>query len=380
MNGAMGAIDYADVPVDVGDPDAYLAEMEQCHRALTAIRSGPWLDAQNFPPLTFAVPGLIPEGTTLLAGPPKVGKSWLALSMALSVAVGGRALGVLPVNQRTVLYMGLEDGDRRMQARIRSLIPGDPIPEKFNYLTRPAESVRTTIRAWLREHADTGLIVVDVLAKVAERARPGESQYAADYRSVGQFQELMTDNPGASLLIVHHTRKAGSDDFIDASSGTQGLSGAADAIGILSRDRHSNEGLIAITGRDVDEHEYGLRREASGGWRLAGDNLEIAREAASHTRTTARLGRQGDRMREIVQFVNSRESTTPRDVAIALNLTNKEAGTYLGRALDADLIDKAERGTYLPLGQTVESVEVLKTTRAFNNSTHTTPVPEALTS
>jgi hypothetical protein len=48
-------------------------------KLLMAIRTGAWLDEQTFPPLRYAVPGLIPEGFTLLIGPPKAGKSWLVL-------------------------------------------------------------------------------------------------------------------------------------------------------------------------------------------------------------------------------------------------------------------------------------------------------------
>ena len=44
---------------------------------LAGLHTGAWLDMQEFPPLAFAVPGIIPEGFTLLVGPPKAGKSWL---------------------------------------------------------------------------------------------------------------------------------------------------------------------------------------------------------------------------------------------------------------------------------------------------------------
>lgn len=58
-----------------------------------------------FPPLRYAVEGLIPEGSTLFAGPPKVGKRWFLLGCALAIASGGRVLGCLQVEPRPVLYM-----------------------------------------------------------------------------------------------------------------------------------------------------------------------------------------------------------------------------------------------------------------------------------
>src|SRR5699024_1661341 len=85
------------------------------------LRPGDWLDAQVFPPLGYAVPGIIPEGFGLLAAPPKAGKSWFALGVLLDVARGARTLGGVDTGPaRPVLYMALEDGDRRLQGRART--------------------------------------------------------------------------------------------------------------------------------------------------------------------------------------------------------------------------------------------------------------------
>jgi hypothetical protein len=52
--------------------------------------------AKVLPPVRWAVPAILPEGLTLLAGKPKQGKSWLGLSLALAIGLGGFALGKLP--------------------------------------------------------------------------------------------------------------------------------------------------------------------------------------------------------------------------------------------------------------------------------------------
>jgi RecA-family ATPase len=75
---------------------------------LANLRTGDWLDSIEFPPLRYAIPELLPEGFTLLAGSPKVGKSWLVLDMLLSVAGAGKALSSIPVLEpRPVLYLSL---------------------------------------------------------------------------------------------------------------------------------------------------------------------------------------------------------------------------------------------------------------------------------
>ncbi|MDP8969802.1 MAG: AAA family ATPase, partial [Actinomycetota bacterium] len=123
-------------PAVQGETPGQAAEREAAERAaqlLAGLKNGEWLDAQEFPALTFAVPGLIPEGSTLLVGPPKIGKSWFVLACALAVASGGRALSTIKVEQRPVFYLALEDGDRRLQERCRILLPGEPIPAAFDY-------------------------------------------------------------------------------------------------------------------------------------------------------------------------------------------------------------------------------------------------------
>ena len=54
--------------------------------------TGPVLRDRHFPPVQWAVPGILPEGYSLLVGSSKVGKSWLCLSFLHAVAEGGKAL------------------------------------------------------------------------------------------------------------------------------------------------------------------------------------------------------------------------------------------------------------------------------------------------
>ncbi len=78
---------------------------------------------KELPPVRYVVPGYIAEGLTVLAGRPKLGKSWLALDLAVAVATGGAALGSIRVEQGDVLYLALEDNERRLQKRLMQLLP-----------------------------------------------------------------------------------------------------------------------------------------------------------------------------------------------------------------------------------------------------------------
>ncbi len=90
---------------------------EARERMTSLVPSFQYLDElaeQTFPETLWVVPDLLPEGLTLLAAKPKLGKSWLALGLALAVASGGVALGKVPVNQGAVLYLALEDSPKRL--------------------------------------------------------------------------------------------------------------------------------------------------------------------------------------------------------------------------------------------------------------------------
>ena len=95
---------------------------------LAEMFNGAWLDTQEFPPLEYAVAGIVPEGFGLLVSPPKAGKSWLVCGIGLACAAGGLALGRIRVDKRPVLYLALEDGQRRLQSRCRRIMCDQPIP------------------------------------------------------------------------------------------------------------------------------------------------------------------------------------------------------------------------------------------------------------
>jgi len=324
---------------------------------LAGIRDGAWLDAQTFPPLRYAVPDLLPEGFALLVGPPKIGKSWFVINTLLGRAAGGYALGTIPVTEpRRVLYLALEDSDRRMQDRCRALLGTDePIPPLFHYLTvvEPGQLL-ATIDAFMTRHPQTALVVVDTLGKIMPAALPGESAYQRDYRVGSALQQVARDHPGLAVVVCHHDRKATSSDFIDSVSGTHGLAGAADSVLVLTRDRSERAGLLQLTGRDIPEGEYALILDDGRHWRLDGSDLATAAARARDLRATAGLG---DRSAEVISFVGKHpQGATPAEVAAALGMDPRAAATYLGRAEAAGRICKPRRGLYTPVVTVVSVV------------------------
>ena len=340
-------------------------------KLLSTLRDGAWLDRQEFPPLAYAVPGLIPEGSVLLVGPPKIGKSWLVLTIALAAAAGGKALG-LEIPKRPVLYLALEDGDRRLQDRCRRLLGGDPIPEEFKYQTRIEPGrILDTIGAWLHWQTDPSLVILDTLGKVLPPTQLGEDRYQRDYRVGSALKRIVDEVPGTTLLVNHHDRKASAEDFVDSVSGTHGLAGAADTIVVLTRDRQEVLGKVQVTGRDVAEGEYAVYFRDGAVWELHGHDLEAAREKAQAMRATSGVS---DRMLDVVMYAYEHPEGVRRgDVATALDLDPRQASVYLSRAVAANRLKRAERGLYVP----VASVALLAPEASTdNNATHITPPVE----
>jgi AAA domain/Bifunctional DNA primase/polymerase, N-terminal len=318
---------------------------EDAEGLLAGVRDGAWLSAQDFPALEYAVPGLIPEGLTLLVGPPKAGKSWLTLNLLLAVASGGVALGKIKAGSpRRVFYLALEDGDRRMQGRCRQLLGGrNDVPALFTYQTRLAGAVVPTMRAWMERHSDTGLIVVDTLGKVMPPSGIGESAYQRDYRVGSELKALADEYRGLAVVVLHHDRKATAEDFVDAVSGTHGLAGSADTIAVLARKRQAKEGVLRITGRDVAENEYALTVTSGAMWELDGDDLD---EAASKAASRTAEQQLGDRSAELLAMVRQQGRISSAE---AVEKFGSSAYEYLRRLVASGRIDKAERGWYVAL-------------------------------
>ena len=183
------------------------------------------------PATKFVVEGLLPEGLHILAGSPKVGKSWLALWICFQVSKGELVWG-LTTTAGTVLYLCLEDSYTRIQNRLFQLTDDAPNTLHFANLSGSiGDGLENQITAFLSEHPDTNLIVIDTLQKIRDII-PDSNSYASDYRDLSSLKNL-AESHHIAILLVHHLRKMKDDDPMNMISGTTGLSGAADSNFVL---------------------------------------------------------------------------------------------------------------------------------------------------
>jgi len=93
------------------------------------------LQTKQFTPVRIILPDLIPEGLTILAGKPKIGKSFLALDVCMAVAANCFVLGQTKPVQGDALYLALEDSQRRLKKRMDKLMQAQAWPERLQLHT-----------------------------------------------------------------------------------------------------------------------------------------------------------------------------------------------------------------------------------------------------
>lgn len=215
--------------------------------------------AATFPEPKWIIPDILPEGVTTLVAPPKIGKSWLALDVAITTSIGGVVLN-RRVPKIGSLYLSLEDNARRLQHRIvkqTSLEDLPVIPRDCHITTAwPCDGERFVyLHNYIEANPEIKVIIVDTLMRFAP-VRDGNdyAQTTAVFAAIRRFAE----DRGVSLLIVHHARKGsqeGGGDYIDGVLGSTGIAGGSDATISITRRRGQHDGVMRITGREVPEQE-----------------------------------------------------------------------------------------------------------------------------
>lgn len=289
------------------------------------------LQVMDFPPFDFFVEGLIPEGLTLLAGKPKMGKSWMALDLAMSIAVGSEALGERLCKKGTTLYCALEDNRRRLQRRMRHVY-GDQTgwPANFHFSTqmnRLNEGGLEQLENWIIDHQPS-LVIIDTLVCIRPKAR-SDNGYDADYAALSPLQKLAGEH-GIAILVIHHLRKMSGDDPLDMVSGTTGLTGAVDTVLVLDRKSHGT--TLYGRGREMEDIDIAMELE-DGLWQILGDSDEV------------KISSERKAIIELLQ--NAEEPMGPKAIAEALNQPEANVRQLLTSMATDGHVKKQGRGQYI---------------------------------
>jgi hypothetical protein len=298
--------------------------------------SGALLKNKDFPPLQEAIPDLLPVGLTVLAGPPKLGKSFMVLNIASAIASGGKAFSRFDLKAGECLYLALEDSQRRIQNRLLTQL-GDyeewpkNLPDFIHTAPLSGAGLEEAITSWVTTHPQARLVVVDTLAKVKPPRQRGQDPYQEDYRISARLQQLALTY-GIALVLVHHTKKGPEEDFLSAVSGTHGVTGAADAVWVLKRKRGELEGTLSVTGRDIEERDLAMKI-IDGDWLCLGDATEVKRSESR---------------KKILDALANNPPLSPLEIATTTQLNRGTVRRLLTKLLDQGAVTKQADKYSLP--------------------------------
>ncbi len=329
---------------------------------------GATLMSQPLRPPNFIVDPLLSQGLHILAGSPKVGKSWLALWLAVTVAKGEPIWG-MTVKPGSALYLCLEDSQLRIQNRLFQIT--EDAPSTVHFCTEAAplgRGLEEQLENFLAEHPDTVLVIIDTLQMV--RSTRYDNTYANDYRDLSVLKRL-ADRHSLAILLIHHLRKEPAEDVFNRISGTTAISGAVDTSFTLVEERRgSRRAKLFCVGRDIEYREMGLERNADNVWAVVSDSRD-APELLEDKVVSLLSGLMEDRgkligtptelaeaidpdgaegilpktlSRRIVQSV---DALSKRGITVALRRSNGRRLIELHRA---DSADKSDPGTVDPVG------------------------------
>ena len=274
----------------------------------------------------YAVSDLIPEGETVIAAPPKTGKSWLMLDMCLQITKGEKFLG-FDTKRSDTLYLALEDGDSFEQERLNIVTKNLPAPDGFHFVFSQVmpmnEGFLLQLDDLLKSLPDVKVVVIDTLQFIKYRQARQESAYECDYRTGRDLKEYAEKNHLAIVVVTHTTKMIHLEDDMANVSGTNGVTGAADAVIVLSKEkRMDKEAKMFITGRKVRQSMHNIQfNDEDCRWRYMG---------------IAEIGDRDQREQENKE----REYMNSKIREAVIQIAREDNGdTWKGRA--GDLIEKA---------------------------------------
>lgn len=212
------------------------------------------------------IEGLLYPGLALLASPPKMGKSYMALDLSVSVASGQSFLSRPVGRPGAVLYVDLEGKKQRTQLRLREMGVSS-IPDGLEIVYKDRDNdIRTIdsgfveqLEQWLSEHPNAVMIVVDMWRGVDGKTGMRENDYEAKSRSMGLLQNLALDKDIAILCLMH-TRKGNGfnsepQDVFEQIIGSIGQFATADCAWMITGKRKDTRKTFSVLCRDSSSGE-----------------------------------------------------------------------------------------------------------------------------
>ena len=296
------------------------------------------LSQMDIEPIQWVVPGLIPKGLTLLAGDAKIGKSFFAWNIAVSVAMRGMALSQIEIEQkRNVLYLALEDPRALLQERLISLCGESEIPNNIhvisdmNQIKLDAFGLKTL--DGIIENTNSELIIIDTFKHVAPviNDKNGTS-YDIDYARLIPVHKYVQAK-GIAMILVMHTRKAADlENPFNQIQGSMGMQAGCDTMLKIGRDSGGHS--LHVIGRMLPSDVYAISLTEGGIWELEG-RINDVRKTETRQVIIELLVDAGD------------DGLTASDIITSSEGKKSAVSMQLRRMIsDGEIIQPSKRGRY----------------------------------
>jgi archaellum biogenesis ATPase FlaH len=323
---------------------------------------------KDTPPTKWYVEPILHQGVCLLSGDPKVGKSFLALQVALAVAGGNSTvLGTLPVRTHgRVLYLALDDGSEgRIHKRLHQLTADgeatlvETALKNIDFVhQRNFPTLKTNLIEALQilfgdqpSNSPYELVVLDTLGTVMSSSN--KSIYHEEYAQTILLKKF-ADEHNVCLIAVHHSNKSEKRDEVASASGSHGITGAVDCVALLSGDGDGQAKLMTRP-RDDEETEFRLNRLSNGGWQVQDTGTtNVGQSLQSRLKTFQEApGPVLSRAKKATLDELRYGPKSKDELAEALGIDVDAARKRLERLADEDLSYRWPDGRYGPMPETV---------------------------
>ena len=345
------AVKYAMKHLRVNDEDEALLDV--CRKLGVSVPELVTIHAKElmkkeFLPLQELIEGMLAPGLYILAGAPKIGKSWLVLQIAHHISTG-TPLWERKVMKHEVLYLSLEDTLPRIQRRLLTICDGETWEVSFaTHADMLGNGFEKQLSSYLTRNTGTKVVIVDTLAKVRD-IQPSSNVYASDYATMSTFKH-MADTYKVAVILVHHTRKQEADDVMQTILGTNGLMGGADGAMVLEKpDRACAAAILCMTSRDFEDTRISLQQnKETMCWELAADEGEVIIEKTDpiHAAIRELISRHGpwrgtaqdlvDELKAIDFRLRIRPNALSRKLNDEQNVLKNDFGVYFARQRTAE--------------------------------------------
>jgi len=251
FSGILKAVEQRGEDVPMSEDEKRAARQREF---LASALTGAQLMAAEFPEPNWVIDELIPEGLTVLAGAPKIGKSYLCLQLLQAISAGGQLFNKRATKLKTA-YIALEDPPRRLQQRLNE----QGYTGSGNDLILTSANMDTPY--YLMDHFD--VIIIDTFSRLLQRTSLDQFKSADMTNILGELQTY-AHKKNKTLIVADHHKKgvmySPSDiDFIDPVNdlyGSVAKSAAADVIAGMYKIRGMDNRVFAAWGKEIGPSNY----------------------------------------------------------------------------------------------------------------------------